>query len=288
MTAAPFSIIVPAHNEEAVIARTLATMLAGVDPERPPDVIVVCNGCHDETATRARAAAPDARIVELAQGSKALAINAGLDLARSRPVLIVDADICVTFAALAAVADALREPGVMAASPAPRLEVEDSDAWVRAYYRIWREHSYRAEGVGGSGVYGLSEAGLDRMGRFPAIIADDSFVRTRFPLAQQRRVAADREGRPVFTVVRAPRRVSDLVACESRWRSGDAQLRSLGGGAEPLSRGKRAEARALLARSGSPPDLAAYYAIKVAGRLLFALNRLRGRGGHWFRDESHR
>lgn len=284
----PFSVIVPAHDEEAVIAGTLATMLAGVDPGHPPDLIVVCNGCGDGTAARARAAAPHARVVELAQGSKTLAINAGLDLARSRPVLIVDADVGVTHAALSAVADVLRDPAVMAASPAPRLEMGGSDPWVRAYYRVWREHSYREQGVGGSGVYGLSDAGLERIGRFPAIIADDSFVRTRFPLDQQRRVAVDGEGRAVFAIVRAPLRASDLLACEARWRAGDAQLRARGGGTAPLGRGKRLEARALLARTRSPTDMAAYYLIKLAGRALFALNRARGRSGHWFRDASRR
>ena len=285
--AAPFTVIVPAYNEEAGIADTLTTMLADADPGDRPDLIVVCNGCTDDTAARARAAAPNARVVELAQGSKALAVNAGLDMARAAPVLIVDADVGVSHAALAAVADALREPGVMAASPAPRLDTTGSDVWVRAYYRVWRVHSYRAEGVGGSGVYGLSAAGLDRLGRLPPIIADDSYVRTRFHLSQQRRLPTTLDGRPIFATVRAPRRTRDLVACESRWRSGDAQLRRLGGG-QPLGRSKAGEARALLARTGSASDLAVYYAIKMAGRCLFALNRALGRGGHWFRDGSRR
>jgi glycosyltransferase involved in cell wall biosynthesis len=47
------SIVIPAHNEEAVIARTLATLLRTAMP-REFEVIVVCNGCSDRTAETVR------------------------------------------------------------------------------------------------------------------------------------------------------------------------------------------------------------------------------------------
>jgi glycosyltransferase involved in cell wall biosynthesis len=43
------SIIIPAHNESSVIARTLKAMTDGAKPGEL-DVIVVCNGCSDDTA----------------------------------------------------------------------------------------------------------------------------------------------------------------------------------------------------------------------------------------------
>lgn len=271
-----------------MIGETLRALAAGAATDCPPEVIVVCNGCTDATAEVARAAAPDAKVLEIAAGSKPAALNLGLSHARFAPVLLMDADVRIDHCSLAAVAAALREPGVMAASPAADLRTEGCDPLVRAYYRVWRHHPYLRAGVGGSGVVGLSEAGLKRLGEFPPIIADDTFIRSRVPLSQQKRVFEDRDGRPVSSKVLVPKRVSNLVACESRWRSGDVELLAIdpavaqhpGVGAAPVA--------TLWKASGSAGDLAIYYGIKVAGRLLHWLNRRRGRAGRWHRDESRR
>ena len=47
------SIVVPAHNEGSIIARTLGQWVgsAGFDEI---DVVVICNGCTDDTASVAR------------------------------------------------------------------------------------------------------------------------------------------------------------------------------------------------------------------------------------------
>ena len=50
-------VIIPAHNEAAVIARCLDTLLEPPRPDRL-DVVVVANGCTDDTADRARAFGP--------------------------------------------------------------------------------------------------------------------------------------------------------------------------------------------------------------------------------------
>ena len=47
------SVIIPAHNEERVIARTLEAMVAGASPGEL-EIIVVANGCSDATADVAR------------------------------------------------------------------------------------------------------------------------------------------------------------------------------------------------------------------------------------------
>lgn len=48
------SIIVPAHNEENVISATLDVLVPGVDIGAL-EIIVVCNGCTDETVTIVKA-----------------------------------------------------------------------------------------------------------------------------------------------------------------------------------------------------------------------------------------
>ena len=154
MTASPFTLIIPAHNEAEVIARCLAGVRDGA-AARAAQVLVICNGCSDDTADRARAAMPDAQVLEYAEGSKPEAINKGLDAARHDHVLVVDADVVTNRHALETLVSALEEPGVMAVSPVPTLGLDGADAWIKAYYRVWSFHSFFDAGVGGSGITGF-------------------------------------------------------------------------------------------------------------------------------------
>ncbi len=60
----PFaSIIIPAHDESATIDACLTSLLD--DPHCDDlDVLVVCNGCTDDTADRARAHGAPVRVLE--------------------------------------------------------------------------------------------------------------------------------------------------------------------------------------------------------------------------------
>lgn len=279
------TVIVPAHDEEAVIAATLAPLASAQNLMR---VIVVANGCRDATAERAREALPWAEVIELSQGGKANAINHGLASAPAGSVIVMDADIAVDVESLLAVAAALDEPGVAAASPVAGMDSAGADAWVRAYYRVFSGHDYLAAGVGGSGIYGLSAAGRERLGPLPAIIADDGYVRAFFPLHEQRRVTRKGDGRPLNVTVRTPHRVGELVRTEARWRAGDAQVRRL---LPPAGKGSGMlmQAGGNLARSSAGrTDRAIYVAIKVMGRAQLLLNRARGAAGVWHRDTSSR
>lgn len=274
---APFTIIVPAYNEEQVIARTLEHLLGGWGEGAAPRVIVVCNGCRDRTADVARGFS-QVEVIDLAVGSKTGAINAGLDRTRDFPVIVVDADIRIGAPALSALADVLREDGVMAASPSARLETAQSSAPVRAYYRVWSALGYLASGVGGSGVYGLSQAGVQALGTLPPVTGDDTYVRWFLPRAQQRRLPADVSE----AVIEAPRSLSSLLACEARWQAGNRQLRAMMKEPEDDKAG-----------NGAPPipaltDRLIYYAIKLAGRLRLIKARLTGASGVWGRDLSSR
>jgi cellulose synthase/poly-beta-1,6-N-acetylglucosamine synthase-like glycosyltransferase len=69
------AIVIPAHNEAAVIARTLRS-LAPLCESTEVEVIVVCNGCTDETAAIARGVR-GVTVLEVAEASKTAAMNAG-------------------------------------------------------------------------------------------------------------------------------------------------------------------------------------------------------------------
>jgi len=283
----PFSIVIPAYNEAGAIGRCLDRILRTMPEGADVEIIVVPNGCHDETAEIARRFEPRVRVIELAEGSKAAALNAGNAAATATPRLFVDADIDIDFAVLAALADALREPGVMAASPAALLDTDACSPLVRAYYRVWSRHRYLEHGVGGSGVYGLSDQGLARLGDFPPIIADDGYVRALFSPSEQYRVSEGSAGQPIYATVRPPRTVRELIVSEARWRAGDAQVGALLGAAAHLET-KAGNASGLAKSGAAVPDLAAYYAIKLMGRLTLLSNRVRRVHHLWHRDVSSR
>jgi cellulose synthase/poly-beta-1,6-N-acetylglucosamine synthase-like glycosyltransferase len=85
------SLIVAAHDEETVIAAKVANALALDYPRELLEVIVACDGCSDETASRARAAGADA-VLELQRGGKIRAQDAAVERARGEVVAFSDAN----------------------------------------------------------------------------------------------------------------------------------------------------------------------------------------------------
>ena len=83
------SVVIPAHNEERVIGAALRAIAA--QRPRVHEVIVVCNGCRDRTAERARAGG--ARVVVTERRGVSLARNLGARNATGDTLLFVDADV---------------------------------------------------------------------------------------------------------------------------------------------------------------------------------------------------
>ena len=127
------TVVMPAYDEAAVIERTLGALLDESEPGEF-DVIVVANGCTDDTAAVVRRAFPCVRVLELAEGSKPAAINAGLALARTAPVLMLDADVVLDTTSARALVETAREPGVDAAIAPMEIDAEGVTPVVRAFY----------------------------------------------------------------------------------------------------------------------------------------------------------
>ncbi|WP_170298471.1 glycosyltransferase [Agromyces allii] len=174
------SIVIPAHDEAAIISRLLESLVA--DPRADEcEIVVVANGCTDATVRIARTFEPVVRVVEIETASKIAALEAGDAAATAFPRAYVDADVLVDLPALLALADLLDAgDGPLIASP--RFEVDTSLAsWaVQSHYRIWEMTDYRRRGHIGSGVYALSREGRARFDAWPDVIADDRFVQQLF------------------------------------------------------------------------------------------------------------
>ncbi len=105
------SLIVPAYDEEGVIAAKVADALALDYPRERLQVIVAADGCADATAERARAAGADL-VLELPPGGKVAALNAAAERASGELLAFSDANSAWAPDALARLAEPFADPGV--------------------------------------------------------------------------------------------------------------------------------------------------------------------------------
>ncbi len=267
------AIVIPAHNEERVIGRTLRPLAAAARSGRI-EVVVACNGCSDDTAAVA-AAFPGVRVVEASAASKTAALNAGDAAVSSWPRLYLDADIEISPGAVAAVFAELAAGECLAARPRFRYDTAGASPLVRAYYRARDRIPAMSASLWGAGVYAVARPGHDRFGDFPPLIADDLFVDRSFSPAEKRVVATQ----PVK--VRTPRSVPGLIAVLTRQRRGNSEA--------DVSSTTRSTVRALLASIRGPIsffDAVVFGTLTVIGRRA-SRGTAAGRAG-WERDDSSR
>ncbi|MDF1837912.1 MAG: glycosyltransferase [Planctomycetota bacterium] len=208
-------LILPAHNEESLLAHNLGRLLEGLrDDVR---VLVVCNGCTDGTAKVARGFEPRIQVLDLEKPSKVGALNAADVTLEGFPRVYLDADVEVDGDSMNRVIEVL-EAGALAAEPIPVLDTEGAGPLVKAYYAVWQALHGQRPGSVGSGLYGLSEEGRARFGAFPQLIADDGFVRAHFSPEEILWVNG------ASSRVRTPRRLADLVRIKTRSRLGNLEL----------------------------------------------------------------
>ena len=105
------SLIVAAHDEQEVIAAKVANGLALEYPRELLELIVVCDGCTDSTAERAREAGADL-VLELPRGGKVRAQDAAVRAARGEVVAFSDANALWEPDALAQLLRAFEDPRV--------------------------------------------------------------------------------------------------------------------------------------------------------------------------------
>jgi glycosyltransferase involved in cell wall biosynthesis len=105
------SLIIAAHDEQAVIVEKVANALALDYPRERLQVIVACDGCTDATAARAREAGADL-VLELPRGGKIRAQDAAVQQARGEIVAFSDANAQWEASAARALVSAFEDPRV--------------------------------------------------------------------------------------------------------------------------------------------------------------------------------
>ncbi|MGW7332426.1 glycosyltransferase [Streptomyces sp. NPDC054840] len=293
------SIVIPAHNEGRVIGRLLDALLADT-PVAGPDIVVVCNGCTDDTARVAGGRGDRVRVVEITTPSKHAALRAGDEHARGFPRLYVDADVVVGAADVRALVGALdRSPELLAAAPGRDIPLGGCAWSVRAYYRVWQRLPAVREGLFGRGVIAVTETGHARIAALPPLMADDLAASLAFGPGE-RRVVEDAR-----VVVRPPRTWSDLIRRRVRAATSSAEFERFQAArqaeapegtreqaqqvSEQTARTGTADLRALLwARPGLLPGVVVFLVAALAARR-GSRKAIRDQDfSTWLRDESSR
>jgi glycosyltransferase involved in cell wall biosynthesis len=180
------SVIIPAHNEAGFIAKTLDALLRSDLAGHDAQVIVVANGCTDETVEIARGFEEQARaagwhftLVDSAEGGKPLALDLGEAEATGGVLVYLDADVTVTPGLIGALARALDSEAPRYGSGTPVISRSPS-AITRAYARIWTRLPFFTSRAPGFGLFAMNRAGRARFGTWPRVRGDDAFARLVF------------------------------------------------------------------------------------------------------------
>lgn len=273
------TILIPAHNEAAVIGRTLWYLSRGL-PLDGFRVVVIANGCTDATAARARAALPQAHVIETARAGKCHALNLGHEAASpGAPIICLDADLDVTAEALIALIAPIREGRALAACGKMDVATAEVSGAVRTFYEGWRANPYFARGKFG-GLFALSAAGAARVFPLPEVTADDEFIRRSFAAQDIAFVPGCR------FVARAPRTMASLLRVRRRSLRGAREVSRLGK-ASPERGSARAMLRHAVTSPGDTVSIAFFLLVTLLVRLSLVFERDRS-AARWERDLTSR
>lgn len=275
------SIVVPAHNEEAVIERFLSSVTSGAAP-RELDITVVCNGCTDRTAEIVRHFSPAVRVLETDIPGKANALNMGDRVAVGFPRIYADADVLLSIEVVRALAARLASGDVLAVAPRALNDTTQSSWAVKSYYAIKDLLPSSRDGIGSSGVYALSAAGRARFGAFPNMVGDDIFVRTLFSVQERTTLLLTR------TRVFAPRTLKALTGIMARAYYGNWELKARH--PNRIANIGESNLRAALGLSRNMklwPQISVFYYVALVSRYR-AISKLKRKSFTWDRDSTSR
>jgi len=179
------SVLIPAHNEAAEISDCLAAVLNSTPLPKGvcAEILVLANGCTDETAEIARAVVGSGRwkitVLEQETGGKLAALTVGDRIAQGDVLVYLDADVRVSPDLLPQLYQSLAGDTPRYGSGGPVL-AKNHSAFSNAYGRLWQNLPFYTTGVPGFGLFAMNRTGRTRWADWPDIIADDTFARLNF------------------------------------------------------------------------------------------------------------
>ena len=274
------SIVIPAHNEEAVIGHLLERLLEGTTTGEF-DIVVLANGCTDGTAAKAREYEPAVRVLDLPEPSKRNALKRGDAETDVFPRIYVDGDVDLGSADVRALASAL-EAGALAAAPVRVIHREAAGMLVRAFYDVWEELPQVRDAPFGRGVVALSKAGVERVRDLPPMMSDDLAMTAAFTADERVIVPEARVG------IWPPRTVRDLVRRRIRVYTGNEQFDQAAPRSDELTTSPRDLLAIVKRRPRMTPKLAVFAGVAVVSKIAARRRTRAGDYTTWLRDESSR
>jgi glycosyltransferase involved in cell wall biosynthesis len=283
-----FSVVIPAHNESAVIERTLRSILAN-RAGRVVQVVVVANGCTDDTADRARAVAHEAHesveieVIDTPVGNKIHALNLGDRAAKFFPRAFLDADIEMSPDLLRQVAEVFdRDPQARIIAPDVRYSYPGKNPFLAGYYDLWQNLPYVKRNTMARGFYAIDSKLHERFVEFPQLTADDKFIRNLTTPDERRLVSGS------YTKVHLPETMNDLLKVKTRWTFGNLELAERKPELNVNDKGEHdGAAKFVLARPWLWVHLPMFFYVYWYTRRA-ATKKLREKRSGWERDQSTR
>jgi Glycosyl transferase family 2 len=270
------SIVIPAHDE----AKSISRLLAGLAPlAGDTEIVIVCNGCSDNTADVARGVAPWADIVEVAEASKPAALDLGDAAVSTFPRAYIDADVCISADSVRMLFEVLGS-GTLAVAASPAQDLSGSSWLVRAHYTIWSRMNDGTCEIHGTGAMVLSGEGRARFTSWPRVIGDDYFLDGQFSETEKCRVLG------AVAICDAPRTVWDCVSRRARVHQGNVDVRELGLRGPHSRRGLRAMISVVRSQPALALCIPPHLLVVGAGRVLARRRRKKGTSHVWYRDRG--
>jgi glycosyltransferase involved in cell wall biosynthesis len=205
------SVIIPAYNEEKLIASAIGSVFRSNSPlldQGRVEIIVADNASTDSTATLAREAG--ARVVHEATRQIARARNAGARAARGDYLIFLDADSEMHPAQLQRVVELLDTGKVIGGGAVVSMEA----SWdYQVFVKTWNTISRLARWAAGSFLF-CTRAAFEETGGFD----EQLFASEELALSKQLKALARRDGRKFVILTDLPVRTSNRkVVDHTRW-----------------------------------------------------------------------
>ena len=276
------TLIIPAHNEARVIGRLLGQLVSAAEPGEL-DIIVVPNGCTDDTAEIAASFGPPVRVLPIPVASKHEALRAGDRAARDFPRMYVDADVELSTADVRALSAALADPGTLAAGPVRVLPMSGVRWPVRRYYDVWTRLPEVRTGLFGRGVIAVSQDGHERIASLPPLLSDDLAAALVFGPEERTIVPAAR------VVIYPPRTLNGLMRRRARVATGMSQMETVESAPKSTARTRPSDLLAIVRHEPRmAPSVAVFAAVTVLARWRAIRAARRRDYSTWLRDDSSR